>query len=724
VNTDFTPPDCDEAAAFSSLAEPTVQKNGTNAARIAPASPEILEAACPICATVATAKRAATPYWVCGNCDAWFQHPMPPKVYEAAHELPGDLMSERERAINDALAGWLVDHVLGGKPGPALDIGSKFPYLSSRLKARGCQAYAMDDAAVTERAHADVLGVPVLRGDFERDAHYFLPDGAPYPYRLITLVHCFEHFYDPVAAIRKLRASIQDDGRVFIRLPDHGVKGIERDLTPGHFSIHPYVHTLSSILEILAQVHDCFVVDETTALEPGQRDIVLRPITAAPTIALGMIARNEERDIPKVMLSAGSAVDAAVLIDTGSTDGTIRAASEAFPHRDSFSVRVFTKASKRDDAGIWKLQDFSRARNEFVYEIEHSDADWLLWLDADDELLTPRVIRRATYDWSHDVYGMWIQSGGSTWVTHRMWKTGRGIHFAGRCHEYPVLGDARVGMLPTALIRHDATPGAGEDSNARNLRILLAEWAENPNPRTAFYLANTHKDAGRWTDAITWYNHRIDFGAGYRDEWLFAWLYRARAERAAGLLDAADATCIIAGDQAPEWMEFPMERAQVAYQRGDYPRAIELASRCVGKPVPPTQLWREVDKYSDGPLRLISWCYEHQGKIGEAIEFGEKAKALINGPDVEWDDRLARLRNASGPFVHSQKQSAIALCRPGAIGDILMTLNLIPALRDANPELQVHYFCAPKWGAHDALGGIMRAAGVDLIMDCAAWPQW
>lgn len=680
---------------------------------------------CPVCATDATAHHPATPYWICQGCACWFQWPQPPKVYEAAHEAPGDQMSEHDRRANDALAGWLVDHVMGGKIGDALDIGAKYPYLASRLKARGYSALAIDGIGEVGR-FGEALGVPVIQGDFE--AMPVWPHQGAGLVDLLTLVHCLEHFYDPLAALFRIRKRVRDDGRVFIRLPDHDVKGFERDLTPGHFTIHPFFWNLSSILEALAQLGDCFVIEETRMLEPGQRDIVLRPITVAPQLAVGMIARNEERDIVRALASTKGAADAACLIDTGSTDATRAVARELAGNRTwpfGLYEEEYTEASERDAAANWKLLDFSKARNRYVDKIEAGPADWLLWLDADDELLTPRVIRRATYDWSSDVYGCWIQSGGSTWITHRLWKTGRGIRFAGRCHEYPVLGDNRVGMLQHCLVRHDATPGGGgEESNARNLRMLTLEWQDQPSPRTAFYLANTHKDGARWTNAITWYNRRIEFGPGFRDEWLFSWLYRARCERAAGLLDAADATCIIAGDQAPDWMEFVMERARIAYQRGEHAKAIELASRAVGQSVTQTVLWREVDCYTDAPLRLISWCYEHQGKHALALEFAERAAKEIRGPDVEWADRITRLTNASGPFLASQKQAAIALCRPGAIGDVLMTLNLIPALRDANPGLQVHYFTSPAIGANDALGGIMRAAGVDLIMDCAAWGSW
>ena len=678
-------------------------------------APELRAAVCPVCAAAATAKRADTPYWICPSCSLWFQAPLPPKVYEAAHETPGDQMSEDDRAVNDRLAAWLVDDVLEGKPGPSLDIGAKYPYLASRLQARGCSAIAIDGIGKAE-AFGEMLGVRTMQADLEHTELSWLPK-----LRLVTLVHCFEHLYDPLAAIRKLRRLVAEDGRVFIRSPDHGVRGIERDLTPGHFTIHPYVYTLSALLELLVRARDCFVVERHSALEPGQRDLVLRPIRRAPTIALGMIARNEERDIPTAMWSFGAAVDAALLVDTGSTDATLQAAADAFPH--GLQHRVYTDASLRDADGVWKLQDFSKARNQFVEAIDGM-ADWLVWADADDELLSPAALRRATYDWSADVFGCWIQSGGSTWITHRMWRTGLGIRFRGRCHEYPVIDRCRLGMHDDVLILHNAAPGAGEDSNARNLRILEAEWADEPSPRTAFYLADTHRDAGRWDAAIAWYGRRIDFGEGFRDELLFAHLYRGRCLRSAGRPDAADAALAIAGELAPGWMEFVMERAHCAYAKGDYGRAIELASRAIAQPVPPTPLWREVDKYTDGPLRLISWCYEHQGKLARALEFGERAKAAIGRPDVEWDQRLARLAAATGPAVSSRKQAAIALCRPGAIGDVLTTLNLIPALREANPGLAVHYFCDPRIGRADALGALMLAAGVDLVLDSAGFGQW
>ncbi len=64
-------------------------------------------AICPICSTEATEMYQASPYWICPNCDAWFQDPMPPKQYHGIHEGVPGVMSEGDRQINRNIAAWL-----------------------------------------------------------------------------------------------------------------------------------------------------------------------------------------------------------------------------------------------------------------------------------------------------------------------------------------------------------------------------------------------------------------------------------------------------------------------------------------------------------------------------------------------------------------------------------------------------------------------------------------
>ena len=159
-----------------------------------------------------------------------------------------------------------------------------------------------------------------------------------------------------------------------------------------------------------------------------------------------------------------------------------------------------------------------------------------------------------------------------------------------------------------------------------------------------------------------------------------------------------------------------MELAYLAYDQRRYPHAIGYALQAADATVPATQLWRETNKYTDQPPRLISWCHELAGDLAQALLWARRAGERIGTADTEWDARVRRLEAAVKP----DSGPAIALHRPGAIGDILMTLNCVPALRAAHPGHAIHYFCAPALGA--ALADVMRAAGIDVVADAADYP--
>lgn len=438
-----------------------------------------------------------------------------------------------------------------------------------------------------------------------------------------------------------------------------------------------------------------------------------------PSICAWIIAKNEERDLPRCLKSIEPVVDKVVLVDTGSTDKTIEVAQHTIDR--PVAASVYLEASERGDDGEWRLMDFSKARNFAIDLAERTGCERLLWMDADDELLTPRTIARAAY-LPPAAYGVWIDLGSNTrQVHHRLWPASAQIRFAGRCHEYPILDRVPQIVIDEAVIRHDATPHGSETSNARNLRILEAEHAENPNARTAFYLANTHKDAGRWKEAAEWYYRRIAYGHEFRDEYLFATLYLIRVLRNMGEEGRALSVTLRAIEFAPDWQEFRMELAQHYYKAKNYAECINEAMRAIGKPIPATVLWREPQMYGDQPARLISWCYEHMGLTHIALAWSKEATRMIGTRDADWEKREQRLsmieNPPAAPAIIKRTRQLIALHRPGAIGDILMTLNLIPALKAANPDAEIHYFCHPSLGAQEALGGIMLQAGVDKVMD-------
>lgn len=104
-------------------------------------------------------------------------------------------------------------------------------------------------------------------------------------------------------------------------------------------------------------------------------------------ISLCMIALNEEEYIAGCLESAAGAVDEIILVDTGSKDRTVQIA-------ESFGAKIFPFS--------WR-DDFSAARNE---SLRHATGDWILVLDADEELTPEAVgmIREAPSQWDRAAF--------------------------------------------------------------------------------------------------------------------------------------------------------------------------------------------------------------------------------------------------------------------------------------------------------------------------------
>lgn len=589
-------------------------------------------------------------------------------------------LAPNEKVATYSLATALWYNWLKQKVSTVLDIGAPHLFMCDALKDRGC-------SATVER---EMLGL---------NYRY-----QPASLDLVTMVHTF-HKLNPTQAatlLSKLSTLMKPDGTLFIRVPDRGMGKVNNaDPTAA------CIWDLHSFLEFLYQ-NPHFSVVETYPVGDNQRDYLLKPISKRPTVCIGMIAKNEGRDLPRCLKSLDGVADGICLIDTGSTDNTKQIAkdwgvSQGFSE-SNINVVQYLEASENEN-GSWKLWNFSKARNQYVEWIENNNFDYVLWMDADDEVIDPKKIKNLRMWSQHGIHGIQIQDGGLRWPHHRLWKTKKGIRYSGRCHEYPSFRVSDF-IHQDITIRHDSAPGAGESSNARNLRILQKEFAEEPTPRCAFYLGNTYKDAGKWKEAIEPYRKRLEFGPGYEDEYYFAVLYKGRCERLSKNFSDAYKTLWEGITKKPEWAEFWMELAYLEYDRKDYNRSIGFAMLAKDRPVVPTALFREKDKYSDQPERLVSWCFEHLGQFKAAYDMGLEAKRKIGENDTSWNERLLRLGG--------EAKQKIVLHRPGALGDILLTLNNMASFQRKNPDTEIYYQCAP--GIKPMLENILLQSEVNKVI--------
>lgn len=206
-----------------------------------------------------------------------------------------------------------------------------------------------------------------------------------------------------------------------------------------------------------------------------------------PKISLCMIVRNEARWLPKCLNSVKGIVDEMIIVDTGSTDETVKIA-------EGYGAQVSHLA--------WN-DNFSEARN---HAIKHAAGDWILHLDADEELakedipLVKRVIKSKE---KNGVYCLFYStqkdtSGHSQFYLPRLFRNNIGVYYKGRIHETPVI-PGTISFSNIRIIHHGYSLDEGEMAikRRRNASILLQELKKNPKGVAVhFYLAKNYYEQG------------------------------------------------------------------------------------------------------------------------------------------------------------------------------------------------------------------------------------
>ena len=208
------------------------------------------------------------------------------------------------------------------------------------------------------------------------------------------------------------------------------------------------------------------------------RPAALSEANAKPRLSVCVIAKNEERFIAQCLKSVQGLAAQIVLVDTGSTDRTVEIAR-------GLGAEIHTFA--------W-CDDFAAARNA---ALEHATGDWVLMLDADEELPAAQHARLAQDMANRNVIAFRLplinagqEAAGRSFVP-RLFRNLPGAYFRGRIHEQvfaSLLDRAKVWGVKTALgsaeLRHHGyNDEMVRDRNKveRNLKLLRAAIAEDPN---------------------------------------------------------------------------------------------------------------------------------------------------------------------------------------------------------------------------------------------------
>lgn len=209
-----------------------------------------------------------------------------------------------------------------------------------------------------------------------------------------------------------------------------------------------------------------------------------------PTIAVSMIVRNEAETLPRLLPELVK-FDRVVIVDTGSTDGTLELFAEWMEEHDNIDVHKFKWAD-----------NFAEARNEALKHV--SDFDYFIWFDADDviqphfESCVRKLLKNnPTTELFYLPYWYTIEDDKPVMVHYRerifkspgKWTWINPLHEV--CVKYPGFASPSVGTVPpeSLIVEHRPLPNRHDDPD-RNWNILTKAMlcVEPPNPETLYYL--------------------------------------------------------------------------------------------------------------------------------------------------------------------------------------------------------------------------------------------
>jgi glycosyltransferase involved in cell wall biosynthesis/GR25 family glycosyltransferase involved in LPS biosynthesis len=417
---------------------------------------------------------------------------------------------------------------------------------------------------------------------------------------------------------------------------------------------------------------------------------------SGPSVCLVMIVRDAAGFVVETLRSVARFVDDWVVVDTGSTDDTAEVVSSFFA-----GAGIDGTLLRRPWVG------FAHNRTEALAAAA-GRADYALMLDADDVVVGELPLR----DLDADAYRLRFGPDFVFWRTG-LFRLNRGWEFRGAVHEYPVCVDAEADTVNLEGPYHVVFRSLGGRAHdplrfQRDAEALLEEWDRAPgDPRTAFYLGQSFRDAGDLDRALAWYRQRLELG-GWVEEAFVAALELGRClERCGGDDNEVTAAYLAAWRLRPGRAEPLHAIARLHRERGRWADGYLAACLAGGIPLPVEDLlfvetgvyrWRIIDERSI--------CAHHLGLHDESVRLCEQLLASADLPAHE-RERVLWNRDQSVPYAAARRSvptaetvvAAVAHGRSAEGAGAGVTLTITTCLRRSLFERTVDSFlaCCTDW---------------------------
>ncbi len=230
-----------------------------------------------------------------------------------------------------------------------------------------------------------------------------------------------------------------------------------------------------------------------------------------PKLSVCLIIKNEEKFLGNCLNSVRGLADEIIVVDTGSRDKSKEIAL-------SHGAKVFDFA--------WQ-DDFAAARN---FSLQQATGDWILILDADEELAVEEhsKLKEALNAWEVEGFRVLTKnysndSGTQAWqpligearalsrglqgwfpsIKVRLFQNKKNFIFLGKVHEIvPEDSFLTLATLPISIDHYGALRGDSEEKTKMHLSLTLQKIREGPeNAKAYFELGVQYKNLARLVEA-------------------------------------------------------------------------------------------------------------------------------------------------------------------------------------------------------------------------------
>jgi hypothetical protein len=334
------------------------------------------------------------------------------------------------------------------------------------------------------------------------------------------------------------------------------------------------------------------------------------------SIGLTMIVKNEMRVMRRCLESVAPILDYALIVDTGSDDGTQSVARHILKTRNIAGEVVEQP---------WR--DFAFNRTDALQKLrERKEIDYSLMIDADQVIVFDPAFSpdRFKAELNCDVYDIKLVTGSIDYFIPNLVSNRIDVSYKGVLHEYRECptGCSRGTATGLHILEcHDSARSRNPHKFQADAAVLEKVLETETDPfqisRYKFYLAQSYRDAGDPERALKTYLERAELG--FWDEEVFVSLYFAAKMKETLKHPEAEIveTYLRASTACPRRAEALHGAARYCRLNGNYEQGYALAKQALLRPCPESGLFIERWVYDHGLLDELAVLAYWSGRYEE-----------------------------------------------------------------------------------------------------------